>query len=312
MPNSPPNFVDAVEMQLTDTLTYIWRHPANRGRRGTALARAIAWQVCKRATGRPWEITLAGTIKLRCYPDSTSASSVLYCNGRPDYHEMGFVLDYLKPGDCFVDIGANIGVYALLAAHAVGKGGAVHAYEPGAKAAARLRENIHLNDLHQVTVRQVAVGEHDGLVSFSTDRDTTNKILIDTPGPGGAETVPLCTLDALYPDGGIALIKMDIEGAEPLALRGSKGLLAKNDPMVWLLEVNGALRSYGFTEQGLADWLGERDYDLAYYDADRRMLHIGGQPWATRENVLAVSRRHREAVANRCGASLILSGVRHA
>jgi len=295
-------------MQLTDTLSYIWRHPANRGRRYAALARAVGWQIYKRATGRPWDIQIAGSIKLRCYPDSTSASAVLYCNGRPDYHEMGFVLDYLKPGDRFIDIGANVGVYTLLAASAVGECGAVDAYEPGDQAARRLRENIELNGLRQVRVNQAAVGEHDGVVSFSIDSDTTNKILIDGTPAGPATTVTCGKLDTLYPDGGIALIKMDIEGAELLALRGSCGLLAKTDPMVWLLELNGALHEFGFTEQGLADWLSARGYDLGLYDADRRVLRIGGQPWDTRDNVLAVSRRHREAVAKRCGATLVLSG----
>ena len=296
-------------MQLADTLSYIWRHPANRGRRGTALVRAIGWQIYKRTIGRPWDIPIAGPIKLRCYPDSTSASAVLYCNGRPDYHEMGFVLDYLKPGDRFVDIGANVGVYTLLAASVVGERGTVDAYEPGAKAALRLRENIELNGLRQVNVKQAAISEHDGGVSFSTDQDTTNKILLNGLAASTAATVPSCRLDTLYPNGGIALVKMDIEGAEPLALRGSTGLLAKNDPMVWLLELNGALHNYGFTEQGLADWLDGHGYDVGLYDADRRVLQIGGQPWNTRDNVLAVSRMHRDTVAKRCGASLVLAGV---
>lgn len=295
-------------MQITDTLSYIWRHPANRGRRGTALARAIGWQIFKRASGRPWDISIAGNIKLRCHPDSTSASAALYCNGRPDYHEMGFVLDYLKPGDRFVDIGANVGVYALLAASAVGKHGAVDAYEPDARAAARLRENVQLNGLKTVTIRQAAVSAHDGTVTFSRDQGTKNSILNQEHATGATTTVPCCKLDTLYPDGGLALIKMDIEGAEPLALNGGTALLALGDPKVWLLELNGLLHNFGYTEKGLAEWLSERGYDMGLYDADTHELLIGGEPWKIRDNVLAISRRHREEVMNRCGATVVLMG----
>jgi hypothetical protein len=52
---------------------------------------------------------------LRCYPHSTSASGVIYC-GLPEWAEMRFLLDYLRPGEGFVDVGANIGTYSLLAA----------------------------------------------------------------------------------------------------------------------------------------------------------------------------------------------------
>ena len=295
-------------MQITDTLSYIWRHPANRGRRGTALARAIGWQIFKRASGRPWDISIAGNIKLRCHPDSTSASAALYCNGRPDYHEMGFMLDYLKPGDRFVDIGANVGVYALLAASVVGEHGAVDAYEPDARAAARLRENVRLNGLKTVTIRQAAVSAHDGTVTFSMDQDTTNRILGKEHTACATTTVSCSRLDTLYPDGDLAMVKMDIEVAEPLALSGGAGLLARSDPKVWLLELTGLLHNFGYTEKGLADWLGERGYDLGLYDADMHELRIGGEPWKMRDNVLAISRRHRDEVMNRCGATLVLLG----
>ena len=93
--------------------------------------------------------------------------------------------------------------------------------------------------------------------------------------------------------------KMDIEGAEPLALQGAQRMLGESNPPVWLLEMNGLLRDLGFTEEGLAGWLWERGYDLAVYDADARDLKFFDKPWAGRSNVLAISRPGRDFVLER-------------
>lgn len=157
-------------------LAFIWNHPANRGRRAFAVGRAVAWQMFKRVTGRHWDIRIADGVALRCYPDSRSASSALYTGGRPDYHEMEFMAHFLRPGDGFVDVGANIGVYALLAASFVGQDGRVDAFEPVPIAFDRLRENVALNGLGQVHAHQVALGASAGTARITVRHDTMNRI----------------------------------------------------------------------------------------------------------------------------------------
>ena len=68
--------------------------------------------------------------KIRCYPNSSSASKIIYFSAFPDFYEMGFMKDYLRPGDNFIDGGANIGLYTILAASLVGNNGKVVAFEP--------------------------------------------------------------------------------------------------------------------------------------------------------------------------------------
>ena len=81
---------------------------------------------------------------LRCYPDSPSASAMIYCHDSPDFHEMNFIRRYLRAGDTFLDIGANIGVYSLLAASRVGPSGRVVAFEPAKQASKKNRaESVH-------------------------------------------------------------------------------------------------------------------------------------------------------------------------
>jgi hypothetical protein len=93
--------------------------------------------------------------------------------------------------------------------------------------------------------------------------------------------------------------KMDIEGTEPLALEGALGMLETYNPPVWLLEMNGSLRHYGFTEDGLRSWLLARGYELALYHSEERRLEFSRAPWMTRANVLAIARYQRAMVVDR-------------
>jgi len=240
-------------------------------------------------------------MKLRCYPDSTSAALMLYCAGQPDYHEMRFMRHYLRPGDGFVDVGANVGVYTIYAASCVGRHGRIESLEPGPKALTRLYENVRLNGLTDVRIHPVAAGTEDGRAYFGIGYDTQNRLEVD---PSRELTlnkieVPCARLDNLLAGERYAMGKMDIEGAEPLALEGAGKMLEARNPPVWLLEMNGSLHHYGFTEEGLRDWLAARGYDLALYDSDSRRLEFPTTPWLARPNVLAIARTQREMVLRR-------------
>jgi FkbM family methyltransferase len=186
----------------------------------------------------------------------------------------------------------------------VGRHGRIESLEPGPKALARLYENIQLNGLTDVRVHPVAAGAEDGDAYFGTGSDTQARL------DGAPESelqfdkfeVRCARLDNLLAGKQYAMGKMDIEGAEPLALAGAEKMLEAGNPPVWLLEMNGSLRYYGFTEEGLRDWLAVRGYDLALYDSDNRRLECLATPWVARPNVLAIARVRREMVLSRIAA----------
>ncbi len=286
------------ENPIVKVVSHIWRHPANRGGRLNALWKAVAWQIYKRIVRRSWVLNLAPNLKLRCYPDSKAASLLIYCNGLPDYDEMQFMHHYLRQGDGFLDIGANIGTYTLLAASLVGAAGHVDAFEPGPVALARLRENVALNDLGCVTIHPEAVGAVTGVIQFVSDQDVLNRI--KSAATAGQTTGVSCVrLDDVLQDRLYAMGKMDIEGAEPLAFLGAERLVAAKNPPVWLLEINGKLRDYGFAESDFAHWLFQNGYDLALYNADRRTLEKTKEPWRVRDNVLAIARNRWQKITKR-------------
>jgi FkbM family methyltransferase len=165
---------------------------------------------------------------------------------------MAFVLHFLRPCDLFVDVGANVGSYTILASGVVRC--QTVAFEPDPVTAAAFERNVDLNRITDlVEMRIAAVGERWGIVRFSTGLDTENHIVAATEPTG--RDVPIQTLDqALFDTGRIpALIKLDVEGYEAEVLRGARAILAAPDLKGVLTEnrslpVVEMLKSAGMTE----------------------------------------------------------------
>jgi len=179
---------------------------------------------------------------LRFHPSSLSADLWIRPNDRRD--EERLIARYLRPGDCMVDVGANIGMVALTAASRVGPNGAVYAFEPHPRTFGYLQENIALNGGSNVRAFNFAVGEREGTVQFSDIRsDDQNSII--TSGKG--ILVPLRPLDAL--DIGeplIHLLKVDTEGYEKFVFQGAARLLAKT-LTVHFESWNTSFAKYGYS-----------------------------------------------------------------
>jgi FkbM family methyltransferase len=206
----------------------VWTHPENRHRRLRAVATLLAWQGWERVVGRPWTIHLAGGRKLRVYPHSHSATEALYF-GLGEARDMRFTLDFLAPGDVFVDVGANVGVYSLLASSIPDVN--IEAFEPSPEAFSRLGENVRLNRLEtRVTTYQTAVGDIDGVARLTQGRDCWNHLTAATDGD--ALEVPIVRLDAVVPRSPrrVSLMKIDVEGHEAAVLAGATATLCADHP----------------------------------------------------------------------------------
>lgn len=240
----------------------VWRHPGNRGHRIRALARLVGWQLWERVTGRSWRVRLASVRLLNCEPHSTSASSVLYF-GLPDWEEMNLILDFLRPGDIFIDVGANVGVYTLLAS--VVPDVEIWAFEPSSDTASKFENNVKINGVRdRVHIVQAAVGAQSGKARLSVGLGTVNRLVEN--GSDAAETVPIVTIDGLVPESDrirVRMIKIDVEGTELDVLRGAQHLIDIAHPVV-IVEANAV--------DSLAQWLSERGYCPYGYAPERREL----------------------------------------
>lgn len=286
--------------QIMEIISSIWKHPANRGARLQAVLRSIKWQLVKRRTESPLVVDFHGK-KLNCYPDSTSSSSVVYFNGLPDYWEMKFIQAYLRPGDGFLDIGANVGVYTILAASCIGKNGSVDAFEPMEATARRIEEQISLNDLANIEVHRLAVGNQNQIVEFGyADTSATMHMQRENESKVGGLQVQGIRLDDFKPGKRYAMGKMDIEGAEPLALQGALNKLHQANPPVWLLELAGYSQFYGMDSDVVIRFLESTGFECGIYLPDTRRIMFTDQPWNYGvQNILAIATAHKEAVLRR-------------
>lgn len=132
----------------------------------------------------------------------------------------------VHPGDLVLDIGANMGIFSLLAAK---KGGRVHAFEPQPKMTSILVKNIHLNSAQEIIIpHQLAVGSTDGLIALYEMPNNHLGASITIHRSNTAHMVDCVTLDAWFEKSGLKrvdFIKADIEGAERLMLDGAKHIL---------------------------------------------------------------------------------------
>lgn len=185
-------------------------------------------------------------------------------------HMWAALEERLRPGDRFVDAGANIGFYALRASQLVGPGGSVVAIEMMPGTAESLRANVAATGADNVTVVEKALAAADGeMLEASADPSKLGQASIATASEGGRSlrlTVETARLDTLIPEGRVALMKMDLEGAEFGALQGAAGLLDRVDALIY--ESNGddprieqLLRARGFTVRHLAahDYIAVQD-----------------------------------------------------
>ena len=239
-------------------LKFIWTHPANEGARVRALLRATHFQFRARVLRRRTLARLGDRSYVWVGLHRSAASKIVYANP-PDHPEMLVWRHVLRPGDIFVDVGANIGSYAIWATEL---GAESIALEPADDTFALLSENAALNG-YQIEMIQAAAGAACGTVRFTCGRDTVNRM-----DPEGSVEIAMVTIDTVVADRTVAGMKIDVEGFEIEVLRGCERALAERRIKLIQLEWNGtSAKAVGTDRQPVADLLAAHGYSL--YRPDR-------------------------------------------
>jgi FkbM family methyltransferase len=230
-------------------LEEILRRPDVRRHPLTALCRRLVWHIRWRIwPNKPWMLRLgAKHLKLEV-PRRMGAAALIYYQGVSEPQVAAFILRFLRQGMTFYDIGAHLGEYTLLAANVVREGGQVHAFEPNPELAGAISRSVSRNGFEQCSVNALALGSAEGYgdlripgdpalgwVSAASGSDS------DVVGTQGvySHRVAMTTLDSYWSSRGcrpVHLIKMDIEGAELLALDGAEALLSQYPAPVLIFE----------------------------------------------------------------------------
>jgi FkbM family methyltransferase len=190
------------------------------------------------------------------------------------------MLRKLKPGDTFIDIGAHVGFFSMIAAKLVGAYGKVYSFEMNPENHFMLVTNINVNNFKNIRPHNWAISDSSGPVQFWINQDNDgghslwdcgkhsfNEKSRTSPQKTVSYSIALDHYDSL---GKVDFIKMDVEGAEVLALNGMIELLKKNLPIVALEINNFGLAQMGHKYQDIRTIMNKIGY--------RCWLIEGGEP----------------------------------
>jgi len=195
----------------------------------------------------------------------SGATGNYYC-GLHEFEDMSFLLHFLRPGDLFVDVGANVGSYTVLAsAHCESKSVSI---EPIPSTFGRLAQNIYLNQIEEkVDCVRVGIGAESGTLFFTSDLDAGNHV-VENEDLANSISIPVTTLDKLLGERMPDLIKIDVEGFEFQVLKGAKKTLQGKTLRTLIIEsidpddnskspegsLVSILQSYGFAPFSYNPW----------------------------------------------------------
>lgn len=255
-------------MQLIRLLRFFWSHPLNQNSGWAAISRVLRWQIASRLLPEAvFGLPFVNDSKLFMHRGMTGATGNWYC-GLHEVDDMGFVLHMLRPGDLFIDVGANIGSYSVLAA--AGTGASVVAVEPIPTTFAHLTENLKLNHLESlVDSHCVGLSNKSGKLSFTATLDTVNHVLADGES-GVALNIDVVTMDSLLKGRVPTVIKIDVEGHELAVLEGGSQTLSAPGLLGVVMEINGSGARYGVNDCQLVDLMAKYGFTAWSYCAKRR------------------------------------------
>ncbi len=185
-----------------------------------------------------FEFNLNNDVKINLYKDSV-LSRLIYDGFEKE--ETEYLAKTLKRGDIFVDIGSNIGLFSLLASKIVGIEGRILSFEPAPLTFSRLNENVKLNNLKNIDIRNIGLSNKKGELTFYVSNNGYDAWNSFAPSQDNklesSIQVPVSTLDAELKDidkSKIKLVKIDVEGWEKFVLFGGEDFFVNYNPVVML------------------------------------------------------------------------------
>ena len=257
-------------MSLVHSLKFIATHPLNRGGEFRSMIRFAKWQIGSRLVGGTIVHDWVSGARFLVRTGETGLTGNIY-TGLHEFADMGYLLHVLRENDHFIDIGANVGSYTILACAAVGA--QVLAFEPAPEAYKRLVENVRLNGAEtRATCLNLALGRSEAVLRFTSGLDTTNHVAAS--GEDGARMIDVrvSTLDTALTGGAPHVAKIDVEGYELPALEGAQKTLRSKSLHSVIMELNGSGGRYGYDEKLILQMMSDHGFGTYSYDPIGRTL----------------------------------------
>ena len=222
-----------------------------------------------------------------------------YWTGEYDHQIISRLSACLQPGWTVFDVGANVGFYSIALGNKLkALGGALHAFEPVRSNFDRLMHCIELNSLQAIVrAHNVALGDQEGTIDLhmqDTDNASTGNAVmlmgkvIEEDRLSANARARLTPLDTFAPEQRIErcdLIKIDVEGAEVMFLRGGSTFLSKHRPIIYGEFSPYWLKQFGHSFLDVADIVVPWEYRF-FQETERAQFHEITRPEAGLSNVL--------------------------
>jgi FkbM family methyltransferase len=243
---------------VIDLHRFFSSHPLSRDEPLKAWVRFLSWQIKSRLRKEllvPW---IEGqTLVIR--RGMTGATGNVYV-GLHEFVDMMVALHFLQEGDLFLDIGANVGSYTVLASGVCRA--VTWAFEPDPCTAERLKRNVAVNHLESlVKIYECALGNAKGEVPFTIGLDTVNRVAVAQNR--NVRMVPQDRLDSLVGGDLPIMLKIDVEGYEEEVLLGAQAVLGK--PSLKVIEIETITPA-------VEQLLGSNGFERTYYNPFSRTL----------------------------------------
>ncbi|SKB06052.1 methyltransferase, FkbM family [Prosthecobacter debontii] len=262
----------------------VWTSPGNRQARTSAVVRSVKWFISKRWSDQKIIRPIFGDRQFIFYKDGFVANSLMLFSEWSEYDSLKLIDTFLRPEDSFLDVGANVGLFTILASRHV-KDGLIVCVEPGRVQRERLMEHLQLNHI-KAEVFPYAVGNEEKTVSFNIGDAVAHIALQQATDSPKMEMVDIKKLDTFLPRRKYSLMKLDVEGFELAALEGASGFLSEGLFPVILFELNGSSDRYGIAPEQIVTFLTKQGYTLGVYRHDSGTFDTTAKLW---EDVLAVN-----------------------
>lgn len=208
----------------------------------------------------PWPVPARVRSKTLYIDLRSAVGRGIYVTGKFDDQVFEALSLSIKPGTVFIDVGANIGYYSLLAMDFVGTNGMVHAFEIDPRPLVCLKKTVKKNGFNNFFIHEIALGEKEGVAYLQMKKDCGHS---SAGSRLRGRPVPMASLDSFLPelkDKRVSAVKIDVEGGELAVLLGARQLLLKHSPLIVCEVVEDHLQKHGHSTEQLVHYFAEIDY----------------------------------------------------
>lgn len=252
-------------------IKFIYKHPLAKKHLIKAFVRFLFWQISQRLNPKPRIHNLTSNSKIWVAKGMTGVTGSIY-TGLHEFEDMCFLLHFLRKDDLFADIGANVGIYSVLAsADCRAK---TLTFEPAKSTFEWIEKNKIINKVeHLVQSYNIGLGEKEESLKFSIGLDTINHVIISEQDRLDTDIVFIKTFDSIAIKEGVPiLVKIDVEGFETPVIRGMQNTLDNPNLKAIIIELNGSGSHYGYEEKEIHNNLIAKRFIPYSYNPFLRIL----------------------------------------